>query len=203
MREHAAYVFDLDGVVRDFAPGDTDPSIEAALGLPAGTVAATAFRPDLLGPTVVGRQSFGQWYAAVCRELEHLVPEPGRVHEHMQRWRAHRGTPVDETVERLDALRSQGHRTYVFTNGTDLVPHELELLGLSRLFDGVINSADLGHAKPEPEAYARAHAVIERDLGREVPPSEVWFTDDRPDNVAAACEFGWDAALFTRTIPGG
>ena len=76
VREHAAYVFDLDGVVRDFAPGDQNPVIEAALSLPPGTVAATAFRPDLLEPTITGRQTFDEWYAAICVALESAVPEP-------------------------------------------------------------------------------------------------------------------------------
>jgi len=198
VRDHTAYVFDLDGVVRDFAPGDAGPAIEAALGLPAGHVSATAFRSELLLPTITGRRTFDQWYAAICAALEEVVPEPARVHEHMTRWREHRGTVIDETVERLEALRSDGHRTYVFTNGTDHVPQEMELLGITRLFDGLLNSADLGVAKPDPLAYAAAHRAIEADLGRGVARDEVWFTDDRDDNVTAAREFGWHAELFTR-----
>jgi putative hydrolase of the HAD superfamily len=196
--EHAAYVFDLDGVVRDFAPGDASPAIEAALGLPAGQVASTAFGSELLLPTITGRRSFDAWFDAICTELEHVVPEPARVRHHMEAWRTHRGTVVDETVERLEALRSEGHRTYVFTTGTDHVPAELELLGLTRLFDGVLNSADLGVAKPDQQAYAAAHRAIEADLGRVVARSSVWFTDDRDENVRAAREFGWYAELFTR-----
>ena len=72
------------------------------------------------------------------------------------------------------------------------------LLGLDRLFDGVLNSADFGVAKPDPQAFAAAHRAIEADLGRVVARGDVWFTDDRGDNVAAAREFGWDAELFTR-----
>jgi putative hydrolase of the HAD superfamily len=198
VRDHAAYVFDLDGVVRDFAPDDAAPAIEAALGLPAGHVSAVAFRPDLLLPTITGRQGFDDWYAAICAALREVVPEPARVHEHMERWRAHRGSVIDETVERLETLHADGHRTYVFTNGTDLVPQEMELLGLTRLFDGLLNSADLGVAKPDPEAYAAAHRAIEADLGRVLAHDDVWFTDDRDENVAAAREFGWDAELFRR-----
>ncbi|HSU73679.1 MAG TPA: HAD family hydrolase [Terrabacter sp.] len=207
MTGHAAYAFDLDGVVRDFGPGDAAPAIEAALGLPAGHVSATAFRSDLLLPTITGRQGFEQWYAAICVALEEVVPEPAHVREHMSRWREHRGTVVDETVERLEALRSDGHRTYVFTNGTDFVPQELELLGVARLFDAVLNSADFGVVKPDPRAYAAAHAAIEADVGRELGRQEVWFTDDRAENVTAAREFGWHAELFTlgrkQALPGG
>ena len=196
MSRHAAHVFDLDGVVRDFGPGSADSTIEAELGLPAGTVAVTAFRDDLVGPTITGHQSFEQWYAAICVELERITSEPGRVRSVMWAWHAHRGTPITWTVERLRSLRSDGHRTYVFTNGTDHVPAELELLGLTELFDGVLNSADFGVAKPEPAAYAAAHRSIERDLGRSVRPDEVWFTDDNATNVDAAHEFGWQAELF-------
>ncbi len=198
MRDHTAYVFDLDGVVRDFAPGDANPAIEAALGLPAGHVAATAFRSELLLPTITGRRTFDQWYAAICAALEEVVPEPARVREHMERWRGHRGSVIDETVERLEALRSDGHRTYVFTNGTDQVPQEMELLGITGLFDGLLNSADFGVAKPDPMAYAAAHRAIEADLGRTVARGDVWFIDDRDENVAAAREFGWEAEVFSR-----
>jgi putative hydrolase of the HAD superfamily len=47
-------------------------------------------------------------------------------------------------------------------------------------------------------AYAAAHRAIEADLGRVVGRDEVWFTDDRDENVAAAREFGWAAELFRR-----
>jgi putative hydrolase of the HAD superfamily len=197
--EYAAHVFDLDGVVRDFTAGDATLSIETALGLPRGHVAATAFRPDLLEPTITGRQTFEQWYAAICHALEGDVTHPHLVHEHMAAWRAHRGTPIASTVTHLETLRDRGHRTFVFTNGTDTIPAELQLLGLDHLFDGLLNSAVLGVAKPDPAAYAAAHASIEEHLGEPIARHRVWFTDDRAANVEAAREFGWDAALFTRT----
>lgn len=193
---HAAYVFDLDGVVRDFAAGDAAPVIEAALGLPRGHLAATAFRRELLEPTITGQQTFEQWYAAICLALEGDVTHPHLVHEHMTAWRDHRGVPIASTVTHLETLRERGHRTFVFTNGTDTIPAELRLLGLDHLFDGLLNSAVLGVAKPDPTAYAAAHASIEEHLGESLEPHRVWFTDDRVANVEAAREFGWDAVVF-------
>ncbi len=198
MSGHVAYVCDLDGVVRDFAAGSVDGAIEAALGLPSGSIAATAFRDDLVGPTITGLQSFEQWFAAICSELEQVAADPGRVRHEMQGWHAHRGTPIPQTVERVRSLRAEGRRTYVFTNGTDHVPAELDLLGISQLFDAVLNSADFGVAKPDPRAYAAAHHLIERGLGRLVGGHEVWFTDDQVANVEAARDFGWHAELFAR-----
>lgn len=197
MTPFAAYVFDLDGVVRDFRSGDVTPEIEQALGLPRGHVHETAFHPDLLEPTITGRQSFAQWYAAICATLEGAASDPGRVREHMDSWRRHRGTPVASTVAFLEALRSQGLRTFAFTNGTDTIPDELRLLGLDHLFDRLLNSHDFGVAKPDPAAYASAHAAVEEHLQQTVPPRRVWFTDDTAANVDAAREFGWTAELFT------
>jgi putative hydrolase of the HAD superfamily len=62
----------------------------------------------------------------------------------------------------------------------------------------VRDGADFGVVKLDPLAYAAAHRAIEADLGRMVSHDEVWFTDDRDENVAAAREFGWDAELFRR-----
>src|SRR5699024_9784882 len=62
----------------------------------------------------------------------------------------------------LEALRSEGLGVFVLTNGTDRVPEELEELGLTAfLGDGgrfLLNPADLGAAKPDPEAFRRAPA---------------------------------------------
>jgi putative hydrolase of the HAD superfamily len=95
-------------------------------------------------------------------------------------------------------LRASGARTFVFTNGTDTIPAELRLLGLDHLFDGLLNSAVFGVAKPDPAAYAAAHASIEAHLGEPVERHRVWFSDDRIANVEAGRDFGWDAVLFTR-----
>lgn len=193
-----ALVFDLDGVIREFGPDSPDASIESALGLPPGSVRATAFRPALLGPTITGRQTFDEWTEGICAALaEDSGHPPARVREEMQAWRAHRGQTRPRTVAHLEALRAAGRHTFIFTNGTDLVPAELRLLGVADLVRGVLNSAELGFAKPDPRAYAAAHLALEAILGHAVPRERVWFTDDSPANVAAAREFGWDAAVFT------
>ena len=51
-------------------------------------------------------------------------------------------------------------------------------------------SFEVGHMKPEPEIYQRAAEVAG------VAPSEIFFTDDRLENVEAAREAGWMAEVF-------
>lgn len=106
VREHTAYVFDLDGVVRDFAPGDADPAIEAALGLPAGHVSATAFRSEpapadhhrstRLRPVVrrhLRRARGGRPRAGAGARAHGAVARAPR-HRHRRDRRAPRGPPV-------------------------------------------------------------------------------------------------------------
>ena len=74
---------------------------------------------------------------------------------------------------------------------------ELERMGLSRLLPVLLSSHTHGVAKPDPTAFARAHAEIESRLGRTVGRAEVHFTDDSPANVDAARVFGWQSRVFT------
>ena len=67
---------------------------------------------------------------------------------------------------------------------------------MDHLVDVVLNSAVFGVAKPDQEAYAAAHAAIELRHGAPVAREHVLFTDDRPENVTAAREFGWQAVHF-------
>ena len=73
----------------------------------------------------------------------------------------------------------------------------------------LINSADLGHAKLDREAFARAHRRIEERLGAAagVPvslrPDEVLFLDDSRRHVRGALTFGWQAVLHANSAAGG
>lgn len=60
----------------------------------------------------------------------------------------------------------------------------LELFHLSAL------SFEIGAMKPAPQIYAAAAEMAG------AAPAEIFFTDDRPENVAAARAAGWDAVVF-------
>ncbi|WP_299519471.1 HAD family hydrolase [uncultured Serinicoccus sp.] len=97
----------------------------------------------------------------------------------------------------LGALATDGTPVVLLSDDTDRVAAELEEIGLARCIPMLLDTHDLGAAKPETEAYAAAHAEIERRLGRRVAPAEVAFTDDRADHVDAARAFGWRGQVFT------
>ncbi|ANS79108.1 hypothetical protein SGUI_1712 [Serinicoccus hydrothermalis] len=196
LRRARVAVLDLDGVLRDFDATGERARSERELGLPEAGLPDLAYALPQARAMVVGEGTYAEWVSAL---REHLLglghPEP-LVAQVVQRWEQDRGTPVAATVELLDEVVADGIPVFVLTNGSDRVPEELERIGLGRLVPRLLNSHGLGVAKPDPAAYAAAHAEIARRLGREVPPDEVRFTDDRPDNVDAARAFGWQAQVF-------
>ena len=88
--------------------------------------------------------------------------------------------------------RAAGLKTAILSNG---VPEIMARVGtersLSDLFDVVVVSFELGHAKPEPEIY---HVTLSK-LG--VSAAEALFVDDRAENIAAARQLGLRAFHFT------
>lgn len=188
-------VFDLDGVVREFDNAELE-AMDSELGLGESVFLRTAFEPDVLARVVTGRMTFAEWSRDMADRLRAAGATPDAVSRVMDRWHRHRGRPVTETVALIGDLRREGRHTFLFTNGTDNVPAELEQIGLAHLLDVLINSADLGVAKPDQAAFAAAHEHIGRRLDRVLPRPHVAFVDDREENVAGAAAFGWTALHF-------
>jgi putative hydrolase of the HAD superfamily len=184
-------VFDLDGVIRRFDERRMADRL-AELGVDHAQFAAIAFgvHGDLV---VTGDISFGEWRERIAEGLVGLGHSRTAAVEATARWVADRGEPIPQTVSLIRQLRAGGTPCFIFTNGTDLIPAELEQLGLSDVADAVINSAQLRVAKPRARAFAEAHQTIEQHLRRSVRRDEVGFVDDRLGNVLAAQEFGWQA----------
>ncbi len=98
----------------------------------------------------------------------------------------------------LHRLRRRGHSLGILSNTCEahwshVHPHRFPFLadcfGLQAL------SFNLRAMKPEPEIYERAVALCG------VPVEQVFFVDDRPENVAAARDSGMDAVQF-HDLPG-
>lgn len=190
-----AVVFDLDGVVREFEPSSS-AAIARDIGLTGPQFLTAAFGGSYLGRVVTGHTTFAEWVENIHDGLVSLGVEPAAARDALERWVAYRGTPIQPTLDLMAELEASGRHVFVFTNGTDNIPHELRQIGLDHLIDVVLNTSVFGVAKPEPGAYAAAHAAVEARLGRTVARADVVFTDDRADNVAGAQEFGWRAVVF-------
>lgn len=182
---------DLDGVVRQWPRGDA--SLEESHGLPAGVIARTAFAPDLLHQAITGVITDEAWREEVRRQLQGLHPgaDAGAA---VAAWSEPAGV-VDVEVRDLLAQVRERSRVGLITNATSRLPRDLARLELADHFDFIINSSEVGHAKPSPEIFAHALEVAG------AAPGEALFIDDALANVQAAAALGIPAHHFAGVPP--
>lgn len=193
-------VSDLDGVLRRFDDRAWSRFDDLA-GVGHGAVFRATLRNPLLQDVLRGRATHAQWRTSAVDALIDHGADFRRARDAVDAWAA---TPavVDPDVAAL--LRTACERdvpVFVFTNGTDRVPAEMADLELDEFTaprgTHLLNSAELGAAKPHIEAYDAARARISHVLGRPVEAADIWFLDDSPGHIAGACAAGWHAVLRT------
>jgi putative hydrolase of the HAD superfamily len=94
-------------------------------------------------------------------------------------------------VDLVAGLAAAGYRLAVLSNAPLDVAEAVRELPVAAYFEHLVFSCHLKAAKPDPECFRAALAV----LGAE--PGEVIFLDDRADNVAAGITMGIRSAQFT------
>jgi putative hydrolase of the HAD superfamily len=103
-----------------------------------------------------------------------------------------------DAVETIRALRARGLKIGILTNGpSELQRRKLRLIGIEDEVDAVAISEELGVSKPDPEAYAKAVAMLGLD------PGEVAMVGDHVVNdVAGALAAGLAAAVWVERRSG-
>ena len=100
----------------------------------------------------------------------------------------------------LQALRARA-RLGVVSNFTGNVDRCLDELGVLDLFDTVVDSAVIGHAKPDPEVFRIALRALD------VPPADALMVGDNPfADVRAAAALGMGTCWLApadRSVPDG
>lgn len=177
-----AVLCDLDGVLRRW-PDTAD--VEREHGVPPGTLAATAFAPHLLLPAITGRCTDEEWRAAVTAALHAHTPTAADL---VAAWSAGAGA-VDEEVAAL--LAPVPGPVVLVTNATTRLESDVDALGLAAHVDGIVSSARLGVAKPDPGIYLAAAREAR------TPPERCLFVDDSAANVAVAEALGMTGHHFT------
>lgn len=89
------------------------------------------------------------------------------------------------------------YRLYLFSN-TNRLHYEYvrQRYDFAHLLDGAILSYEIGARKPARAAFERALGIVNSGRALKTRPQDVFFTDDRPDHIAAAREVGIEAVLF-------
>lgn len=176
-----AILVDLDGVIRLWSP-DNDRLAETAGNLPPGAIQRAAFSQQLLFPAITGRITDRQWREQIVARLR--ADHPGADAERaVELWSESPGAVDFAVLEVLRRCRRMC-RVVLVTNATSRLADDLHRLGIDDEFDAVINSSDVGFAKPQPEIYMEALAAAG------VPASAAVFVDDSEPNVAAAVGLG-------------
>jgi epoxide hydrolase-like predicted phosphatase len=98
---------------------------------------------------------------------------------------------LDKTlVELIEKLHVRGHAVALLSNDSPALLDKLHTLGIARLFDPLIVSANIGVMKPDAQAY---QAVLN---ALQLAPGEAIFVDDMPANVVGAQALGIHAVRY-------
>jgi putative hydrolase of the HAD superfamily len=99
-------------------------------------------------------------------------------------------TPIQPMIDLHTEFRKKKMATFVFSNTNDLaVEHIRKKFPFFNDFDGYVLSYEHGFMKPASKLYE----IVERASGRK--GGEVFFIDDRPENVQTGAARGWKTIL--------
>lgn len=124
---------------------------------------------------------FGDMSAKISAEFRSVIPR-------VDSWRDY-----PETKPILAGLRRRDFRLGVVSNATDLARKVLDNLDLTRLFDFVLISSEVGIRKPNPEIFRMAARKAE------TAPNRAMYIGDRfTTDVLGAARVGMNAVLLDR-----
>jgi FMN phosphatase YigB (HAD superfamily) len=186
------FFFDMGNVLLRFSHERAAEQMSRAVGIDPSRAWKILFEDGLHWQSERGEVTSDQFYARFCQAAG--VPLGDRAALELAANDIFElNVPI---VGLLGHLYFTGRRLGVFSNTTD--DHWQYCTGrfgiLTSLFRVHALSFKLRAMKPQPAAYAGAAALAG------VPPEQIFFTDDRPDNVAGARAAGWDAVLFESVV---
>jgi HAD superfamily hydrolase (TIGR01509 family) len=98
--------------------------------------------------------------------------------------------PIEPMIALNERLRSKGIPTYIFSNTNPLaVNHIRERFPFFQNFTAYVLSYEHRSMKPD----SRIYDVVEQATGKN--GGDILYIDDRPENIAAGAERGWQTIL--------
>jgi putative hydrolase of the HAD superfamily len=183
-----AIMVDVDGVlVTPSNAGGWSADLENDLGIPVASLQEVFFRRHW-DDVVHGRAPLRDRLAVALAEFAPLV-SPNTLIEYWFDNDAH----IDERLlAELQLLRRAGFELHLATvQEHERAAYLWDRLQLRDSFDGMHYAAALGCSKPDHAFYRAVEAAVH------IEPEAIFFIDDKIDNVEAAKECGWTAALWT------
>ena len=172
---------DLDGVIRHWN-SDSIHKKEVENGFEPGYLYSICFEEDLLSRVVTGQISDDEWRNRVQARLSSSISE-SLAKELVDSW-INSEVHIDKTIIEIYAKHYPRAKVVLATNATSRLKLDMKNHGLEGLFDEILNSSELGIAKPANDFFNTAM----RKLG--VRFDEVIYIDDSAKNVQSARRLG-------------
>ena len=103
--------------------------------------------------------------------------------------------PISDTWEFIHELKQQGYSVYLLSNAsTRFAEVAKTYYPILNEFDGIVFSAPLKLAKPNPDIYHYLFRTYHLD------PKDCFFIDDLAANIATGQALGMDGIVFTNNI---
>ena len=102
--------------------------------------------------------------------------------------------PIRQIADFIRELKDRKVPIYLLSNAPTYFAEWAQRIDTLRLFDGIVFSAPLKMAKPEPAIYQYLFQTYD------LKPEECFFIDDLEKNIRAAKEAGMDGIIFTGSI---
>jgi putative hydrolase of the HAD superfamily len=168
---------DLDGVIRHWK-SDSIHKKEVENGFKPGYLYSVCFEENLLSRVVTGQISDDEWRNRVQARLSSSMSESS-AKELVDSW-TNSEVYIDETIIEIYRNHYPRAKIVLATNATSRLNQDMKNHGLDNMFDGVLNSSELGLAKPSHSFFNKAMS----ELG--VGVDEVVYIDDSLTNVQSA-----------------
>jgi len=185
-----ALMVDVDGVLIDGRPEDGkhwQTFLEHDFGITPELLRQEFFEP-YWEDIVLGRAALMDHLAPVLQRISPKVSAD----QFVSYWFEQDSRLVRPLLHALSLTRSAGIRVYLATNQEHLrATYIMEKLGLSKYFDGVFYSAQLGVRKPEPAFFTKVRSYVGLNA------DELLLVDDSQQNIHAAVKDGWNVIHWT------
>lgn len=181
MRSLKVILTDLDGVIRHWNTNSLHRK-EGSLGLTSGHLFSICFEKNLLKQAVTGQILDSEWRNIVQTKLSSSIGESS-AKELVESW-TNSEVLIDKKVIEIYKKHFPEAKVVLVTNATTRLDLDMRSHGLDGIFYKVINSSELGLAKP-------AHDYFNEALNRlGVRFDEVIYIDDTVINVESAILLG-------------
>ena len=183
--------FDLGRVLLDFTHEQGFQQIATVTGLTPDVVNKALVGEGLSDRYETGELSTAEFHSKFC-ELTKSTPT---VEELTQAW-ADIFSIIPASVGVASSLKAAGYRVGILSNTCEAHWEfaRKKFRVLDQLFEPVITSYEVRSMKPDAGIYQAAAKAANCE------PSELFFIDDREENVEGARSQGWNAELFTSPL---